>query len=387
MTLTRVSREVVTASAWGVGTTALLAVLIVVGSRNLAHFDAALVAYTFAVLFAVFGLTYRYAMWLQRPPTSLYFRRGWQVFLRRGWRVRNLGAWLGRVGADFLGNRFIVRRDRLRGLTHLLIMWGCLIAVAITFPLVFGWLYFQPVPGDLSTYQIVVFGFPTIRFPHASLLAFLIFHGLVWSSFLVIAGVMLAVRRRMRDEGAAAVQRFAEDFMPLILLFAVSLTGLMLTVSYTWMKGYAYNFIAILHAVTVIGTFLWMPFGKFFHIVQRPAQLGVGFYQDVGRAGESAACRRCGHAFSSRMHVDDLIEVERRLGYRYEIPDSPVGHYQWICPPCRRASFGMAQSLLWRGLRGGTSLAGAVAPAMPRHVNGGLGEGPLGPDDAENYHP
>ena len=170
-------------------------------------------------------------------------------------------------------------------------------------------------------------------------------------------------------------------------MFAVSVTGLLLTVSYTWLKGYAYSFIAILHAVTVIGTFLWLPFGKFFHIVQRPAQLGVGFYQDAGRAGEAATCRRCGHAFSSRMHVEDLIEVERRLGYRYDIVGASVEHYQWICPPCRRASFGLAQSLLWRGRRGGASLAHAAAPAMPRPVNPALGEGPLGPEDLENYHP
>ena len=37
----------------------------------------------------------------------------------------------------------------------MLIMWGCLIAVAITFPLVFGWLHFRPVPGDLSLYEAV----------------------------------------------------------------------------------------------------------------------------------------------------------------------------------------------------------------------------------------
>ena len=390
MILTKPPREVVSASAWGVGATVLLAGLIVTGSRNLAHFDAALVAYTFAVLFAVFGLTYRYAMWLQRPPTSLYFRRGWQVFLRRGWRLRNAEAWVGRIGGDFLGNRFIFRRNRLRGLTHMLIMWGCLVAIVITFPLVFGWLCFRPVPSDLALYEMVVFGFPAIRFPHASAVAVLMFHGLVWSSVLVIAGVMLAMRRRMREEGAAAVQRFAEDFMPLILLFAVSLTGLMLTVSYTWMRGYAYSFIAILHAITVIGTFLWLPFGKFFHIVQRPAQLGVGFYKDVGRAGAAAACRRCGHAFSSRMHVEDLIEVERRLGYRYEIPGSPAAHYQWICPPCRRASYGIAQALLWRGRRGGASLAAAGSMTtlpMPLHVNPGAGEGPLGHEDAENFHP
>jgi hypothetical protein len=374
--------------AWGLGATLLLAVLIVVGSRNLAHFDAALVAYTFAVLFATFGLTYRYAMWLQRPPTGLYWRRGWQAFFRRGWRVRNVGTGLSRVGVEVLANRFIFARDRLRGLTHMLIMWGCLLAVAITFPLVFGWLYFRPVPGDLHLYEAMVFGFPAFRFPHDSLVAFLLFHGLVWSSFLVIAGVMLAMRRRMREQGPMAVQRFVEDFMPLALLFAVSLTGLMLTASYTWMKGYAYTFIAILHAVTVIGTFLWLPFGKFFHVFQRPAQLGVTFYKDAGRDGEAAHCRRCGHAFSSRMHVEDLIEVERRLGFDYRVPGHPVEHYQWICPRCRRASFVTAQALAWRGRRGGQVLPSTrdVRP-MPVHVNGGIGQGPLGREDAENFYP
>lgn len=382
------TREVTRATAWGFGVTVVLGALIVVGSRNLAHFDAALVAYTFSVLFATFGLTYRYAVWLQRPPTAVYWRRGWQILVRRGWRLRNAGTWVRRFGSEILANRFIVRRSRLRGLTHLLIMWGCVIAVAITFPLVFGWLHFRPVPGDLALYEAVVFGFPAFRFPHDSVAAFFLFHGLVWASFLVIAGVMLAVRRRMREEGAAAVQRFAEDFMPLILLFAVSLTGLMLTASYTWMKGYAYTFIATFHAITVIGTFLWLPFGKFFHIFQRPAQLGVELYKDVGRAEEKAHCRRCGHPFSSRMHVEDLIEVERRLGYRYEIPGSDAEHYQWICPPCRRASLSMAQGLLWRGRRGGASLPPDGGPiAMPVYVNDGAGEGPLGVEDADNFHP
>jgi hypothetical protein len=362
--------------------------MILVGSRNLAHFDAALVAYTFSILFATFGLTYRYAMWLARPPTALYWRRGWQAFWRRGFRFRNARFWLSRIGLDVLANRFIVRRDRLRGLTHLLIMWGCMLAVAITFPLVFGWLHFRPVSGNLALYEAVVFGFPAFTFPHDSVAAFFLFHGLVWASFLVIAGVMLAMRRRMREEGAAALQRFAEDFMPLILLFAVSMTGLMLTASYTWMKGYGFTFISILHAMTVIATFVWLPFGKFFHIFQRPAQLGVGFYKDVGRVEEKAHCRRCGHPFTSRMHVVDLIEVERQLGYRYEIPGSKAEHYQWICPPCRRASFALAQGLMWRGQRGGAPLPTAGAPLpMPVYANSGFGEGPLDVEDLENFHP
>jgi NNP family nitrate/nitrite transporter-like MFS transporter len=62
---------------------------IVVGSRNLQHFDAALVGYTFATLFAAFGISYRYAMWLHRPPTRMYWRRGWQAFFSRERRAQH----------------------------------------------------------------------------------------------------------------------------------------------------------------------------------------------------------------------------------------------------------------------------------------------------------
>lgn len=381
-------REVVIATSWGAGATVVLGLLILIGSRNLAHFDAALVAYTASVLFATFGLTYRYAMWLQRPPTAVYWKRGWQTFFQSGHRARNLRAWVSHLVNDFLINRFILARDKMRGITHLLIMWGCIIAIAITFPLVFGWLHFESIPDDLSRYQAYVFGFPTFTFPVDSVFAFFAFHGLVWSSFIVIAGVMLAMRRRMREEGAAALQRFAEDFLPLILLFAVSLSGLMLTASYTWMRGYAYEFIAIFHAVTVIITFLWLPFGKFFHIFQRPAQLGVRFYKDVGQQEEAAMCRRCGQPFSSLMHITDLIQVEQKLGYSYEIPGSDVAHYQWICPPCRRATLAQAQGQLWQAARGGTAVSSQpiAQPTTPTYANPGLGEGPLGEEDARNFH-
>jgi hypothetical protein len=228
-------------------------------------------------------------------------------------------------------------------------MWGCLIAAAITFPLVFGWIHFETEPGRLDLYRAYVFGFPTFAFPVDSPFAFFMFHGLVWSSFLVIAGVMLAMRRRMVDRGAAAVQQFAEDFLPLILLFAISVTGLMLTASYTWMKGYAFDFLAILHAITVIFTLLWLPFGKFFHLFQRPAQLGVSFYKDVGQRAEQANCRRCGQPFASRMMIEDLITVERELGFNYDVSDPDTEHYQWVCPRCRRAMLGLAQGAMWAG--------------------------------------
>ncbi|HNB72987.1 MAG TPA: MFS transporter [Acidobacteriota bacterium] len=339
--------EKLKAVTWGVIVTLLLTGMIVAGSRNLTHFDAALVGYTFAVLFAAFGLTYRYSMWLQRPPTAMYWKRGWQVFFRPQYLIQNAIHWVKKVSSDFAFNQFIFRRGKARWGAHWFIMWGCVMAIAITFPLVFGWIHFETIPENLEWYRTFVFGFPTFSFPVHSLFGFLIFHGLVWASFAVILGVMLAMRRRMRDHGAAAIQQFGEDFLPLILLFSVSVTGLMLTASYSWMKGYGYEFLAILHAITVIFTLLWLPFGKFFHIFQRPAQLGVSFYKEIGTREEQAQCRRCGEAFASKMHVQDLIQVQQQLGFTYEI-DSEVEHYQWICPACRRRMLAIAQGQVWR---------------------------------------
>ena len=377
-------REVVKAVGWGVLFTAILTLLIIVGSRNLSRFDAALVAYTFASLFAVFGITYRYAMWLQRPPTALYWKRGWQVFFRRRYFAANLRAWIERVTNDFALNRFIWKRDPLRGLAHSLIMWGCVIAAAITFPLVFGWMSFESLPDQLHVYRLIAFGFPTVSFSSESWFGFVVFHGLVWAALMVIPGVMIAMRRRMRDEGAAAVQLFAEDFLPLVLLFAVSLTGLLLTVSYTCLQGHGYEFLSLTHAVTVIVTLLWLPFGKFFHIFQRPAQLGVEFYKDVAAHTEPARCRRCGHAFASQMHVHDLMQVERDLRYRYEAENGAIEHYQWICPPCRRAMLALAQGRL----RAGEESRMRTMPApMPVYANREIGAGPLGEEDRGNFHP
>ena len=152
----------------------------------------------------------------------------------------------------------------------------------------------------------------------------------------------------MIDHGAAAVQQFGEDILPLILLLAISVTGLMLTVSYTWMKGYAYSFLAILHALTVIFTLLWLPFGKLFHVFQRPAQLGVSFYKEAAARGEQAHCRRCDAPYAGAVMVRDLVTVERELGFRYEL-EGRAEHYQQICPRCRRAMFGLAQASLWTG--------------------------------------
>ncbi|HEV2445591.1 MAG TPA: MFS transporter, partial [Candidatus Sulfopaludibacter sp.] len=295
----------VRAGAWATLWTALLIAAIVVGSRNLSNFDPALVVYTFAVIFATWGVVYHYNVWIEKPPTRVYWDRGWELFRKRG-VLRSLGRVAALAVTHLAAQRFIAHRSRLRWWMHQCLFWGCLLGVAITFPLVFGWIHFRTLPGDQMTYGTYIFGFAAGSFKLGTVQAWLLFHGLDISAMLVLAGIALSLWRRMIDKGARALQQFGMDFLPIILLFAISVTGLALTVSQEWLRGSAYSFLAILHAVTVIAALLYLPFGKFFHIFQRPAQLGVKLYQDAGEEDAGAICVRCGERFASRMHIDDL---------------------------------------------------------------------------------
>jgi len=330
--------------------TGLLVASIVVGSRNLMNFDPALVIYTFATIFATWGVVYHYRVWLDKPPTRVYWQRGWQLFGEAG--IFRGTIRLVRLATTHLAaQNFIRHRSALRWWMHQFLFWGCILAVAITFPLVFGWISFRSLPTDQETYVVVVYGFPTQTFRLHTLMAELLFHGLDISAILVLAGIALSLWRRFRDRGAQAVQSFALDFLPIILLFAISVTGLALTVSQNWLRGEFYSFLAILHAITVIAALLFLPFGKFFHIFQRPAQLGVKFYQAAGAAGEPARCKRCGEAYASQMHIDDLKRVLPQLGFDYRMEGTET-MWQELCPTCKRKSLSLAQLRLKEEPRG-----------------------------------
>jgi hypothetical protein len=319
---------------------------IVVGSRGLRDFDPALVSYAGASVLAGFGLGYRYAMWLRRPPTRLYWIRGWQIFAEPRNVAKNLAFLLRIVWNNVVLQRFIGRRSRLRWTAHWFLAWGCLLAAAITFPLSFGWVRFESAPGNQEIYRAFIFGIPMGSFPLGTVMAELTFNILDIAAVMVLIGVFFALWRRGRDHGALAVQQFSNDMLPLILLFAISITGLFLTVSTHLMRGIYYGFLSQLHAITVILTLLYLPFGKFFHIFQRPAQLGIDFYKQAGAQGAQAACSRCAQPFASRMHIDDLKDVQTALGIRYQLADRT--HYQDVCPACRRKNVALTQDGLWK---------------------------------------
>jgi NNP family nitrate/nitrite transporter-like MFS transporter len=348
--------EQLRAGAWASMATGLLAAAIVVGSRNLQNFDPALVIYTFAVVFATWGIVYHYAVWLNKPPTRRFFVRTFELIRAEG-VLASAVIVMRALGTHIFGQVFIARRSATRWAMHQLLFWGCLTAVAITFPLVFGWIHFESAPDDQMTYIPHLFGFPVGSFRIRTLLSWVLFHGLDFSAVLVLAGIALALWRRLRDRGALALQDFSADFLPLVLLFAISVTGLALTASTLWLRGAFYGFLAILHAITVVGSLLYLPFGKFFHIFQRPAQLGIKLYQSAGASGPAAVCARCRRPFSSEMQIADLERVLPELGFDYRIA-GPAGTWQRLCPPCKRVSLASAQLNLKEHARVKTAAAG-----------------------------
>ena len=327
---------------------AVVTIFIIVGSRYLTHFDWALTTYAVGSVFAAFAVVYRYAVWAQRPPTRMYLRRGIQAFFarRRGLSTtpKNFLA-LGRLLLDnFVLQRFITRRGWERWIMHACLSWGGMLAFAVTFPLVFGWIHFESAPDNAEIYRVFIMGFFVEEFAVHSISGFLHFNLLNISAVMLLIGLVLSVKLRMTDKGEFAIQTFSDDVFPLLLLFAVCITGLMLTVSAKFLAGSGFQFIGMAHAASVIGLLLYLPFGKLFHIIQRPLSLGVSFYRQEGLAGPAAHCLRCGEVFASKLHVEDLKTVLDQLGFNFRFA-TPTGevHYQDICPPCRRRLLALNQ--------------------------------------------
>jgi NNP family nitrate/nitrite transporter-like MFS transporter len=339
----------------GAGAMLVLAAGIVLGSRNLKHYDPILLTYTFGVLFSAFAVAYRYAVWMQRPPTKIWMRRGWGL-LRRGNVPENL-IFVFRAATVNLGaQRFIRKRSFARWLIHFLIAWGTMIAGAVTFPLVFGWLHFATRLDDPETYRVLLFDLCVGEFSTRSLLRYVLFNLLNISAVMVITGVGLSLHRRLRDAGSMSRQQFGNDIVPLLLLLAISLTGLMLTFSSHFLRGAGYTVLSLVHAVTVSSTLLYIPFGKFFHIFQRPLHLAVILARRDGETAPQALCRRCGEVYAAAAQVGDLKQAMAETGFQFDLE---------LCPKCKRRRIGLAQEYRMRESRIGKRGSGISPPAPP----------------------
>ncbi len=340
------SRPASLATAIAVISALVLILLIFIGSRGLRDFDSALIGYAVATVFTLAALAYRYTLWIARPPTWRYFRAGWANFFSlRNFRHYSYlipKAWW----TDIFAQTFIRKRSRLRWIMHMSIFWGVILSLVITLPLTFGWIRFTLIPP--TNYQLWFFGFPIFIFPIAAGTGFAIFHGLDFTAALLIIGIGIALWRRVTDAGLLFTQRFGFDLVPLVLLVAIAVTGLALTASSTWWGGKFYWFLSLSHQVVVVVWLLSIPFGKFFHIIQRPASIGVTLYQTVnqdvehyGKQPQTGRCKRCGQEFPSQQFINDLKGVLNDLGQNYDL-GGDRGVLQEYCPTCKRVLRGEA---------------------------------------------
>ncbi len=330
----------------GIGAALLLVVLIALGSRGFHWFDAALIGYAVATIFATAAVTYKYAFWLSRPPTGRYWKRSWQLFFSYQ-NFRRYALLIPQAIADLFAQQFIRKRGLYRWLTHQCIFWGVLLSCAITFPLTFGWLRFTQPP--VGGYRIWILGFPLFTFPTDSVLAFLIFHALDLTALLLLVGLVLAFQRRFHDLALITVQRFQFDLVPLVLLTAIVVSGLALTIDSTWLGGAYYWYISLTHEAIVVLWLISLPFGKFFHIIERPATVGIELYWRTGEGTTMQRCARCQEEFVPRRFLSDLKKTLAEVGEDYTLPATTVQQksegnaegqealwWQDFCPTCKR---------------------------------------------------
>ena len=337
---------------YGIGAAALLTLLIALGSRGFHWFDASLIGYAVASVFAFAAVTYKYSFWLARPPTGRYWRRSWQLFFSYE-NFRRYTLLIPKAIGDLFAQQFIRRRGPYRWITHQCIFWGVILSCCITFPLTFGWIRLtQTTTGE---HQVWFFGFPLAAFPVNSVPAFLTYHALDITALILLIGLVMAFHRRFHDLALISVQRFGFDIMPLALLMAIAVSGLALTADSTWLGGAYYWFISLVHEAVVVLWLISLPFGKFFHLIERPATVGIELYWRTGEGTEMQKCPRCGEAFAPVRFIQDLkktlLDVDENYTLReeataprsHESTGTPVeeqesGKLRWqdFCPSCKR---------------------------------------------------
>ncbi len=349
---------------FGILAAAILTGLIALGSRGFHWFDAALIGYAVATIFAVAAVTYKYSFWLARPPTGRYWRRSWRLFFSYE-NFRRYTPLIPKAIADLFAQQFIRRRGWYRWITHQCIFWGVFLSCCITFPLTFGWLRFTQTTTGL--YQIWFFGFPLFSLPATAFFAFLLFHALDITAAILFIGLVMAFHRRFHDVALIAIQRFRFDIMPLALLMAIVVTGLALTADSTWLGGQYYWYISLTHEAVVVLWLISLPFGKFFHLIERPATVGIELYWRTGEGTAMQKCARCGENFAPVRFIQDLKKTLHDVDENYFLgreragqdtmvtpeithsgPLSPVDQttqqlwWQDICPTCKRVMRGQA---------------------------------------------
>ena len=295
------------------------------------YIDLAVLGYQIASVLFVVGCLYRFIAWLRYPPNRTLWGRSAHALQQRGWWP-NLITLIRSVITRLLLQTFIVQRSWLRWFTHFAIFWGVVVVSVVCFALAWGWMSFSLV--GQQTYCARMFDIPIITFQVGSLIAFLAFNAINLGALLLLLGLILAFWQRIKMRPIEKAERLREQFSSLYLLLAVTVSGLLLTVSYKFFNGIGHRQLVVLHEVIVVLGLLWVPFSKLFHIEVSPATIAL----DVAEAPEfvePSRCSRCGKTLSAVWTPRDLQGVLASAGVQIsgDVADPEV---LVLCPSCRR---------------------------------------------------
>ncbi|WP_248926109.1 hypothetical protein [Paenibacillus hamazuiensis] len=305
-------------------TVCALLILIYIGSRFFTHLDLALYGYMVGTIVFIGGFFYRFIAWADRPPTKLILQKGLRRLFRRSTpqtAVEHLATY-----------RFIWNRGWYRWTQHVLLGWGCMLSALVTFPLVFGWMYFTMANNGF--YTVVFFGIDVLKVKADGAIAFLFYNALNITAFMVIGGVCMALYRRLKNMQARSEQTAVYDFLPLYMLLFVSITGLLLTFCNVFLHGWGHSVVTLVHQWSVIVTLIYIPFGKLAHIPFRPMSVFARSYREYYAEQAMKSCRVCGTGFVSAEQSSDVIRVLKQNEIEFSMPEG--FHLAELCLPCRR---------------------------------------------------
>ena len=297
------------------------------------YIDLAVLGYQVASILFVVGCLYRFVAWLRYPPNRTLWGRSARALQQRAWKP-NLVTLIRSVITRLLLQTFIVRRSWLRWFTHFAIFWGVVIVSAVCFALAWGCMSFSLV--GQQTYCARMFNIPLITFQVGSPIAFLAFNAINLGSLLLLLGLILAFWQRfsfrMRPEEKA--ERLKDQLSSLYLLLAITVSGLLLTVSYKFLNGMGHRQLVVLHEMIVVLGLIWVPFSKLFHIEVSPATIALDAAEAPGLV-EPSRCNRCGKTLSAVWTPRDLQGALASAGVQVagDVADPEV---LVLCPSCRR---------------------------------------------------
>ena len=295
------------------------------------YIDLAVLGYQVASVLFVAGCLYRFIVWLRYPPNRTLWTRSIQAFQHRS-RKANLATLIRSAVARLLLQTFIVSRGWLRWFTHFAIFWGVVVVSGICFALAWGWMSFSLV--DQQTYCARMFDIPLITFRVGSLIAFLAFNSINLGALLVLLGLILAFWQRFKMRPLERAERLGDHFSSLYLLLAVTVSGLLLTVSYKFFNGIGHRQLVVLHEAIVVVGLIWVPFSKLFHFEMSPATLALDVAEGAGSV-EPSRCSRCGKTLSAVWRPKDLQGVLASAGVQIS-GDVANPEVLMLCPSCRR---------------------------------------------------